>query len=201
MTDIYWASKKNKNERSEDSGETATIEVVGNHIYFYNGVEIDTALKLNKTIQDTSLKLLNISRQHGIQRPILNLHINSGGGVVSAGVSVMDTIRLIKRDVDIHTYVEGRCASASTFISCVGTKRFITRNSLMLIHQLSSGVWGKYNELIDHKENMDLIMTMIKRIYKENTKVPESDLDNILNRDIYWDANKCLEMGLVDEVV
>lgn len=202
MIDAYWAAKnRKKEEKSDDLGEGISIEVVGNHIYFYNGVEIDTALKLNKTLQDTATKLINTTRQHGIDRPVLNIHINSGGGLVSAGVAMMDTINRLKKDVDIYTYVEGRSASAATFVSCVGTKRFITRNSLMLIHQLSAGVWGKYNELLDHQENMSLIMEMIKRVYKENTNVPEEELDGILNRDLYWDANKCLEMGLVDEIV
>lgn len=204
MDDMYWAAKnkdKKKEEKSEDTGEGSSIEVVGNHIYFYNGVDFDTALKLNKTMQDTSTKLINTVRQHGIERPVLNVHINSGGGFIAAGIAMMDTIIRLKKDIDIHTYVEGRSASAATFVSCVGTKRFITQNSLMLIHQLSSGVWGKYNELLDHQENMNLMMDMIKRVYRENTKVPESELDSILKRDIYWPAEKCLEMGLVDEVV
>lgn len=202
MSDMIWASNEEaKKPKADASAENSTVELVGNHIYFYNGVDFDSALKLNKMMQEQSDKILNNARINGIERPILNIHINSGGGLIHAGTAIMDTICRLKKDIDIHTYVEGRSGSAATFISCVGTKRFITENSVMLIHQLSAGMWGKYSEMIDDKKNMDLLMVMIRNVYNEYTKVPKDQLDKILERDLYWDAKKCLKMGLVDEIV
>ena len=71
----------------------------------------------------------------------------------------------------------------------------------MLIHQLSSQLWGKYSEIEDEKKNLDLMMETIKNVYREHTKVPMNKLDEILKHDLLWDAKKCLDYGLVDEII
>ena len=77
----------------------------------------------------------------------------------------------------------------------------MTRNSFMLIHQLSTGFWGKYEEFEDEKKNLDLMMKMIKNVYREYTKIPEKKLNEILKRDLMLDANTCLKWRLVDEII
>jgi ATP-dependent Clp protease protease subunit len=201
--DNYWAAKEFKESKvkaSTDEDKTS-VEVVGNHIYFYNGVDFTSALELNKVLQSTVTELLYISKTNGFNKPVLHLHINSGGGYITAGISIMDSIVRLKKDIDVYTYVEGRAASAATFISLVGTKRFITPNSLMLIHQLSGGSWGKYSEMVDSHKNNELMMNMIKNFYNEYTKIPKNKIDKILSHDLFWDAKKCLEFGLVDKIL
>jgi ATP-dependent protease ClpP protease subunit len=97
--------------------------------------------------------------------------------------------------------VDGFCASAATFLSVVGEKRFMSRHSYMLIHQLSTNFWGKYSEFEDEKQNLDLMMNTIKNVYSEYTKVPMKKLDEILKHDLLWDAKQCLEYGLIDEII
>ena len=111
----------------------------------------------------------------------------------------MDTI--LRAKVPVHTYVDGFCASAATFLSVVGSRRFMSRNSYMLIHQLSTQFWGKYSEFEDEKKNLDLMMITIKNIYKKYTKVPLKELNTILKHDLLWDAEMCLEYGLIDEII
>ena len=111
----------------------------------------------------------------------------------------MDTI--LRTKVPIHTYVDGFAASAATFLSVVGSKRFMSRNSYMLIHQLSSQLWGKYSEIEDEKKNLDLMMETIKNVYREYTRVPMDKIDEILKHDLLWDAKQCLEYGLIDEII
>jgi ATP-dependent Clp endopeptidase proteolytic subunit ClpP len=203
MVDNVWGAEKqdDKKTKASSNDEKTSVEVSGNHIYFYNGVDFETALNLNKSLQETAIKLLNHNNSWSLEdKPVIHLHINSGGGYIDGGTAIMDTILRLKDKIDIYTYVEGRAASAATFISCVGTKRFITPNSRMLIHQLSSGMWGTYGEFEDQKKNLDALMEMIKNIYKKYTDVPAKDLDEILSHDLFWDSKKCLELGLVDEI-
>jgi ATP-dependent protease ClpP protease subunit len=134
-----------------------------------------------------------------IDPPAIKVLINSGGGSITAGISSMDTI--LRTKVPVHTYVDGFAASAATFLSVVGEKRFMSRNSYMLIHQLSTTFWGKYTEFEDEKQNLDLMMETIKRVYKEYTKVPEDTLDEILKHDLMWDAETCKSLGLVDVII
>jgi ATP-dependent protease ClpP protease subunit len=114
-------------------------------------------------------------------------------------MAVVDAIRNLKSDV--YTYIDGAAASAATIISVVGKKRFIGRNSMMLIHQLSAGAYGNFSELEDEMENNKRLMQSLKGIYKQYTKVPMKKLDEILKHDIWFDANTCLEYGLVDEIL
>jgi ATP-dependent protease ClpP protease subunit len=71
----------------------------------------------------------------------------------------------------------------------------------MLIHQLSGAMWGKFQEMQDDMQNSEMLMKKIKKIYSENTKIPKEELDKILKHDIWWEAEKCLEYGLIDEII
>jgi len=62
-------------------------------------------------------------------------------------------------------------------------------------------MWGKYEEFKDEMQNLDKIMEMIKQVYKEYTKIPMSKLDEILKHDLWFEADECLEYGLVDEII
>ena len=45
------------------------------------------------------------------------------------------------------------------------------------------------------------MMKTIKDVYKKYTKVPMKELNGILKHDLLWNADKCLEYGLIDEIV
>ena len=200
MIDKYWGEKKSSQKKdAQNTPAEKHISVHENKIYYYAGVNRDSAVELNKKIGELESKALTLSNNLGILPPSIKLFINSGGGSLTAGISSMDTILRCK--VPVHTYVDGFAASAATFLTVVGKKRFISRNSYMLIHQLSSNFWGKYSEFKDEKQNLDLMMKTIKDVYKKHTKLPMKKLDEMLKHDLMWDANTCLEYGLVDEIV
>ena len=175
------------------------IRVSENRVFFYADISEQSALELNHVLHDLDYRLRTITTTFEDYTPIIKLHINSFGGSLFAGMAVVDAIRNLKSDV--HTYIDGAAASAATIISIVGKKRFIGRNSMMLIHQLSSGAYGTFSELEDEMENNKRLMQSLKGIYKQYTKVPMKKLDEILKHDIWFDANTCLEYGLVDEIL
>jgi len=197
----YWGEKEpdKKKDAQGPKVDEKHISVHENKIYFYSNVNRESVVELNKKIGEIESKSLTLSNNLDISPPPIKIFINSGGGSITAGISSMDTI--LRTKVPVHTYVDGFCASAATFLSIVGTKRFISKNSYMLIHQLSSQFWGKYSELEDEKQNLDLMMDTIRNTYKEYTKVPVKKLDEILKHDLFWDAETCKTLGLVDEIV
>ena len=200
MVEKYWGEKKPPQKKNvQDKAAEKNIAVHENKIYYYAGVNRDSAVELNKKIGEIESKSLTLGYNLDIDPPTLKILINSGGGSITAGISSMDTILRCK--VPVHTYVDGFCASAATFLSVVGSCRFMSRNSYMLIHQLSSSLWGKYSEIEDEKKNLDLMMETIKSVYREYTKVPMKKLDDILKHDLLWDAKTCLKYGLIDEII
>ena len=86
-------------------------------------------------------------------------------------------------------------------MSVVGKRRLMHKHAYMLIHQLSSGMWGKYEDLKDDMENCDSFMKTIKDIYEEHTNIPKKELAKVLKHDLWWDAETCLKYGLIDEII
>ena len=196
----HWGVKKEKTPRkASNSANEKHISVQDNKIYFYAGVNRNACVELNKKIAELETKSLTLSKTLGILPPSIKVFINSGGGSIVSGIASMDT--MLRCQVPIETYVDGFSASAATFLTVVGGKRYMSRNSHMLVHQLSSTFWGTYSNFEDEKKNLDQMMKSIKDIYKKYTKLPMKKLDEILKHDLMWDAKTCLEYGMIDEIV
>jgi len=181
---------------SEDNN---VVEVSNNRIYFYSGVTRPKVLKLNRSIYNLNVNMLSKAIPLEYQPPPIKLHINSYGGSVFAALAAVDYIKNSK--VPIHTIIDGCAASAATLMSVVGEKRLMHRNACMLIHQLSGMLWGKFQEMQDDMINSEMLMEKIKSIYREHTKIPKREIDKLLKHDIWWEAEKCLEYGMIDELI
>ncbi len=182
----------------DDDNDTNEVEQINSSLFFYTGVNKQSILNLNKALRKASNELTYSANLLDIPLPEIKLHINSPGGSLLDCFASIDYIR--KSKVPVHTIVEGSAASAATLISVVGQKRTITKHSFMLIHQLSSSMWGKFEEMKDDMQNSQVFMDTIYKIYEEHTKIPKNVLKDILKRDIYFDAKTCLKYGLVDRI-
>ena len=68
----------------------------------------------------------------------------------------------------------------------------------MLIHQLSTGVYGKYEEIKDDFINDTTFMERLYELYREHTTMDSKKLKAVMSRDIWWDMKECVANGLVD---
>ena len=124
--------------------------------------------------------------------------------VFSQALSSIDTI--INSEFPVVSIIEGAAASAATLMSVVCHERVIRPNAHMLIHQMSSGFWGKMEEIKDEYINLKKLTKKLKKIYKEHTKLSNKSADgdiklnDILKRDLWWDSDECIKYGLVDRV-
>jgi len=182
----------------DDSSDDA-IQVVGNKIYYYAEIKRKNILKLNKKIKELELKLIGLGKTFNWEPPPIHLHINSFGGSIFAGVAAVDQI--LNCQIPVHTLIDGCAASAATFLSVVGKKRYINKHAHILIHQLSSGFWGKFSEIEDEVKNLKRFMDMIKDLYIEHTKIPKKKLDKLLKHDLWLTPEEALKYGMVDEII
>jgi ATP-dependent protease ClpP protease subunit len=210
MFDHYWGAKEEGEDlrsthdmASETKAHATTdnnvVELSHNRIYFYSAVTRPKILKLNKGIFNLNVSMLSKTGPLEYQPPPIKLHINSYGGSVFAGLSAVDYIKNSK--IPVHSVIDGCAASAATLMSVVADRRYMHRNACMLVHQLSGLLWGKFQDMQDDMQNSEMLMKKIKDIYKQHTKIPKRELDNILKHDLWWEAEKCLEYGLVDELI
>lgn len=194
-----WGTLTTSDTKDTEKG----IEEVANKIYFYTEVDSESALKVNKLLIDMAFAHIQdkVVRQLEQADPIF-LHINSPGGFVLDGLAIMDTIiRVQKLGIKINTVVDGMVASTATLFSVIGDHKQIGENSMMLIHQLSTKIAGTFEGLKDGFINAEALMAKIIKLYEKYTKIPAKELKTILERDIFFDAEKCLKYGLVDEII
>jgi ATP-dependent Clp endopeptidase proteolytic subunit ClpP len=149
----------------------------------------------NETVRDLCLEL----KQMAMKYETIKIAINSDGGELYPGFAAMDFIRGLNRRIE--TIVYGFCASAATFILLAGTTRKMGKNSWILIHQMSGGLHGSYQDIkADMKTNKKL-MKQFREVYTEYTTIPAAKLEALMKRDITYSSRKCLKYNIVDEVV
>jgi ATP-dependent protease ClpP protease subunit len=178
---------------------SSSVKVINNKIYFYGDVDVPQTLELNRCLREMDTKLQNTKNMFGDNFiPTIDLHVSTFGGGIFEAFATVDTIRNLKSDV--NTYIDGNVASAGTLVTSIGKRRFIGEHGHLLIHQLSSGVYGKFAEIEDEVYNCTNLMKLLKEFYKKHTKIPMKKLDELLKRDIWLNAQQCLEYGFVDEI-
>ena len=183
-------------KESKDS----SLNLNSNQVYFYDDVTKQSIYNLNRNLDIVAKNLLMVKLSYNlIESPAIELYISSEGGEVFSAFSAVDRIKNSK--VPVHSYVEGIAASAATLLSVVAQQRYIRKNSFMLIHQLSSSVWGNFAQIQEETKNLELLMKYIKNLYMTHTKIDESELDKLLKQDLYLDAEMCLKFGLVDYII
>jgi ATP-dependent protease ClpP protease subunit len=176
----------------------STVKTEKNHIYFYTEVDRDSVQQLIEALRETEIYCIQLKRRLNLKKVPIYLHINSFGGCIFSAFNAIDYIKSCT--VPIYTIIEGSTASAGTLISVFGKRRYIRPNAHMLIHQLSSGCWGKMSEIEDEYKNLKGLMVRIRSIYKNNTSMPKDVLRRLLKHDLWLDSDKSIKYGLVDRL-
>jgi len=177
----------------------ASIIVDRNNVYFYGTLTTESCAALRARLVDLNEKAMVFKMGYGSPAPPIRLHIQSNGGSLMDSLYLVDVIK--NMDTPVHTYVDGYAASAATLLSVSGSKRYMTKNSMMLIHQLSGGQEGKYGEMDDAMKNMQMLMKKLRNVYTENSAITELELNNMLTHDLWLDAQTCRRLKLVDEIL
>lgn len=130
----------------------------------------------------------------------ISIYVNSPGGSVSAGLSIIDTMQHIKPDVS--TVCVGIAASMGSLILSQGAKgkRFMLPNAEVMIHQPSGGAYGQASDIdITAKhilKTRDKLNKMLARATGQKLAKIEQDVD----RDFFMDAEEATKYGIVDKV-
>ena len=133
----------------------------------------------------------------------ITLYINSPGGVITAGMSIYDTMQYIKPDV--CTVVMGQACSMGSFLAQAGApgKRFLLPNSRTMIHQPSGGARGMQSDIeIQYKEITHMKKRLTELYVKHNNKGKTfADFERDMDRDTFMTAQEAVDYGLADQVI
>jgi ATP-dependent Clp protease, protease subunit len=129
------------------------------------------------------------------------MYINSPGGVITAGMAIFDTMKLIKADVS--TICIGEAASMGAFLLSAGTKgkRMALPMARIMIHQPLGGAKGLATDIeIEAKEIMRM-KTMLNGLLAEHSGQTIEKIKEDTERDYYMSSQEAVEYGLIDKVV
>lgn len=131
----------------------------------------------------------------------IHLYINSPGGVVTAGMSIYDTMQFIKPDV--ATLCVGQAASMGAFLLAGGAagKRACLPNSRVMIHQPLGGSQGQASDLEIHTREILKIRDNLNRILAYHTGQELATVAKDTDRDNFMDANQAKDYGIVDSIL
>jgi ATP-dependent Clp protease protease subunit len=129
------------------------------------------------------------------------LYINSPGGVVSAGLSIYDTMQFIKPDVS--TICLGQAASMGAVLLAGGVKgkRYALPHSRVMIHQPLGGFQGQASDIDIHAREILATRERLNRILAKHTGQPIEKIATDTDRDNYMGGESAVAYGLIDKVL
>jgi ATP-dependent Clp protease, protease subunit len=131
----------------------------------------------------------------------IHLYINSPGGVVTAGMSVYDTMQFIKPDVS--TICVGQAASMGAILLAGGTKgkRFCLPHSRIMIHQPLGGFQGQASDIDIHAREVLKIRDRLNDIIAAHTGQPKEKVAQDTDRDFFMGGDEAVAYGIVDRML
>lgn len=131
----------------------------------------------------------------------INLYINSPGGVITAGMSIYDTMQFIKPNVS--TMCIGQASSMGSFLLAAGAegKRYALPNSRIMIHQPLGGFQGQASDIDIHAREVLKIKAQMNRLLSKHTNQPFEKIEKDTDRDHFLSAEEAQSYGLIDQVI
>lgn len=128
------------------------------------------------------------------------MYINSPGGVVTAGLSIYDTMQYIRPK--IATLCVGQAASMGSLLLGAGTAgmRYSLPNSRIMIHQPSGGFSGQAADIEIHAQEILKLRERLNQIYHKHTGQKIAAIEKAMERDKFMSPEDAKTFGLIDEV-
>src|SRR5471032_147664 len=129
------------------------------------------------------------------------LYINSPGGVITAGMSIYDTMQFIKPDVS--TICMGQACSMGAFLLTAGAKgkRFCLPNSRVMIHQPLGGFQGQATDIEIHAREILKVKARMNELMSKHTGRTLESIEKDTERDRFLSAEEAVDYGLVDSIL
>lgn len=131
----------------------------------------------------------------------IQLYINSPGGVITAGMSIYDTMQFVKPDV--ATMCLGQAASMGAVLLAAGAagKRYCLPNSRIMIHQPLGGFQGQATDIEIHAREILHARERLNEVLAHHTGQPLDKIERDTERDFFMSAKSGVEYGVIDDVL
>ncbi|VFP85837.1 ATP-dependent Clp endopeptidase proteolytic subunit ClpP [Candidatus Erwinia haradaeae] len=130
----------------------------------------------------------------------IHLYINSPGGIITAGMSIYDTMQFVKPD--INTICMGQACSMGAFLLAAGAKgkRYCLAQARIMIHQPLGGFQGQASDIDIHAREIIKTKQIMNQLMANHTGQTIETIERDTNRDRFLSAIESVEYGLVDAI-
>lgn len=129
----------------------------------------------------------------------INLHINSYGGDAYGMLGTIDVIRL--STFPIKGIAKGQVMSAGALILIGCHRRVMTKNSIMMIHDLNTFLGGAYKDIASEYDHIRTLQKIVYQYLEDHSNKDKEWWETKLQRNLYLTANEAMELGLIDEII
>lgn len=156
--------------------------------------------EVNEAMASVVVSQLLYLQSENKESPIY-MYINSPGGSVVDGLAIVDTMNLIS--CPVHTYCIGQCASMGSIFLVSGEKghRYALPNSRIMIHQVSGGSQGTYEDMKRSINEAGRLNELLAGILANGTEKSLKEVKNDMDRDYFMSADEAMKYGIVDKVI
>jgi ATP-dependent Clp protease protease subunit len=172
------------------------------------GIDVDTSTVYmfgdiaDGTLYDFVLRVRAIMHMRGDDKkdePV-NIVINSDGGDVYEALGMIDFIQSL--NVKVNTICRGRAMSAAALLLCSGTGvRAASKNSTIMFHEMSSGIYGKSSDMKANVQHMEKLEDILVSIMSENSKKDRKFWKDTTIKDYYLSPEEALQLGVIDSII
>ena len=131
----------------------------------------------------------------------IHLYVNSPGGIITSGLSILDTMRFIKPDVS--TMCLGQAASMAAVLLAAGKKgkRYALPHSRVMIHQPSGGAQGQATDIGIQAREILYMRQRLNEVMADCTGQPIDKIARDVERDLFMSAPQAKDYGIIDGIL
>jgi ATP-dependent protease ClpP protease subunit len=174
---------KELSKLSNISDGVATIR-----IYKHIGDDADLGYGVNGEWIAEDIAMLN--EGYSDQVKTINIRINSFGGSVQHGLSIVSAI--LNSEIPCNTYIDGMAYSMAGVIAICGAKKYMADYGTFMMHNANGG---------SDEEVLNLITNSLAKIFERNTNLTMDKCKDLMNKETWMSADECMNLGIIDEIV
>ncbi|MGR5365732.1 ClpP family protease [Photobacterium damselae] len=157
----------------------------------------------DESCEELQMKLLCLDvGGKGKDQENISIYLNSGGGVVTAGLGLLNVIHSLDSKVDV-VCVGQACSMGAVLLACTSGKRMAMKDSRIMIHQPLGGFNGQCSDIQLHAAEIQRLKEKLISMLADSTKgkVGFEEMEALCDRDNFLSASQALELGLIDEII
>lgn len=171
------------------------IDVESSTIYMFGDIT-------DGTLYDFMLRvraILHMRDESKKEEPI-NIIINSDGGDVYEALGMIDYLQSL--NVKVNTICRGRAMSAAALLLCSGTGvRGASKNSTIMFHEMSSGIYGKSSDMKANVQHMEKLEEILVTIMSQNSNKNGEFWKDKTIKDYYLSPEEAISLGVIDTII